>query len=272
MAYSKKHQRLAEKIREIFKQEFILRDDVQQYISSTIGHPSVRMLKSIMEEDENCEKESLLELILFPDESIQVKVEDILLRENFEKEDEDKVLKILLDKEVTAVILYPDPPDKIAFPVDELCVSRFLSRLNISKAIDKKLVNAVNRHVENREQLLVKVKLRNARFVYTGHGIDFLCDFFEKYKTNNTHFFNHLDFILDFLQEHEEGQDIYSALMSKKSTCQRNIKEALRYQKQLEKYNIETLMLKGIRNQSINVDEMRITMDMIDSITMNIFR
>ena len=64
---------------------------------------------------------------------------------------------------------------------------------------------------------------------------------------------------------------IYPALMKKKAACFLNLKKAMKYEKELAKHNVETLMLRGIRNPGINTDEMKAKISTIDKIALALF-
>jgi len=67
---------LADEIKKILGQGIDLNDDVVHYIDSTFSNPTVEELQTILADDSNCEKDSLMELLFFPDESMQVQLEE----------------------------------------------------------------------------------------------------------------------------------------------------------------------------------------------------
>ncbi len=220
---------------------------------------------------DNCERESLLELIVFPDEDIQVEMEAFLSGHPITQKDETEILTLLIKKDIRAMIIPPDSPEKIFVRMDDQNISLFLARLNLSKTLDKQLATAIETCVKKKYQLPVRVKFRNAGFLFSQERIDFLCEFFSFFNPEHPLYVTYLDFIIDFLHAHDGNQDIYTALNAKKRSCYRYLQSALKFQEQLAKYNIETLMMKGIKNQSINIEEMEETIHLIHNITMTIF-
>ncbi len=56
---------LAKKIEEILRHGLNLSHDVLHYIDSTFSNPSVKELETVINDESDCEKDSLLELIFF---------------------------------------------------------------------------------------------------------------------------------------------------------------------------------------------------------------
>ena len=84
---------LAKKISEMLSKGIGLSADVVHYIDSTFSNPTIEELQIILADDSNCEKDSLMELLFFPDESMQVELEELLERYKPQNEDEKKKFK-----------------------------------------------------------------------------------------------------------------------------------------------------------------------------------
>ena len=83
---------LAERIAKILLEGIRLNSAAMHYIDSTFSNPSIDELKEIIADNSDCENDSLIELIFFPDESIQMQLEDILQSHDYSKKDEKKIL------------------------------------------------------------------------------------------------------------------------------------------------------------------------------------
>jgi len=108
------------------------------------------------------------------------------------------------------------------------------------------------------------VRLRNKEFKESESKIDFLCEFFKQYATEHIDFLKHLDFILQFFAETEPGETIDHSLMQKKQNYEEKIQQAIKFEEQLRKNNIETMMMQGKRNQCINVADLKGKIDIIN--------
>ena len=98
---------LADEILKILQKGLTLSGDVVHYIDSTFSHPTIEELEDILADDSNCEKDSLVELLFFPDESMQVELEGFIESNHFKKEDEGKVLEYLCQKPLLVSFLSP---------------------------------------------------------------------------------------------------------------------------------------------------------------------
>ena len=76
---------------------------------------------------------------------------------------------------------------------------------------------------------------------------------------------------LGILEEADDWSDIYHALSSKKAVCFHSLLCAERFEEQLQKNNIETLLLQGVRPVPIDKDAVRRSMEIIDRICLAVF-
>ncbi|MBW1847221.1 MAG: hypothetical protein JRJ27_08800, partial [Deltaproteobacteria bacterium] len=67
---------LAEKIEKIFQEGIVLSHDVLHFVDSTFSNSTIKEFGDIFTDESNLERESLIELIFSPDESMQVQLED----------------------------------------------------------------------------------------------------------------------------------------------------------------------------------------------------
>jgi len=262
---------LADKILEILNEGIPLSDEVVQYIDSTFSNPTIEELNNILQDDSNCEKESLVELLFFPDENIQLQLEEFLENDSFEQEDEEKILNYLCQKPLLIVFHFADKRGAFSFAIPEATARQFVKRLNISKQIDRHLVSTIKKKVGEKHGNRFTVKIRNSRFAATDKALWLLRTFFEKWDTQSGGALKCIDFILSFLEEINQDADIFEALMKKKRFYLKHLKRTEKFEAQLLKTNMETLMLKGKIAAHINKNEARENMEIIDRISLTVF-
>ncbi|OQX08252.1 MAG: hypothetical protein BWK80_48375 [Desulfobacteraceae bacterium IS3] len=259
--------RLAEAIREIFRNGLTLSKDVLHYIDSTFANPSVAEIEAIFRDESDCEKDSLLELIFFPDESLQMQLEDILEQADFYKEDEAEIREFLLRQLPETRLYFPANMGSLKLLMPDWLIESFLSRLNICKKADKRLTEAINVYTQEKYAKLFKVRLRNTRFTQTENKVLFLCRFFEKAENYRIDISEHLNFALNFLDELWDDRDIYQSLKDKKEFYFHLLQKSLHFEEELKKNNMETLMLRGVRTPHINKDEILNKIRLIDALS-----
>ena len=262
---------LAERIVKIFREGIHLNSDVMHFIDSTFSSPCINELEKIIADHSDCERDSLIELIFFPDEEIQAKLEDLLKSHNYCREDENKVLDYLSPWQIESIIYFPDNKGALSVKMPNEAAGRFLTRLNIHKKIDKRIYAAIDTGVSEKLKISVRVKIRNTVNEITENKIFFLCEFFEKMEDESGDFLECLDFILSFLDEAENTSDLFSALMDKKRFYFKNLQRAEKFRQQLEKGNMETMILQGVKAPYINIEDEKRKMELIDKISLSVF-
>ena len=262
---------LAERIVKILKEGIHLNSDVMHFIDSTFSSPCINELEKIIADNSDCERDSLIELIFFPDEEIQAKLEDLLKSHNYCREDENKVLDYLSSGQIESTIHFPDNKGTLSVTMPYEVAGRFLVRLNIHKKIDKRIYAAIDTGVSEKLKISVSVKLRNTVNEITENKIFFLCDFFENMQDESGDFLECLDFILSFLDEAENTSKLFSALMNKKRFYFKNLQRAEKFWQQLEKANMETMILHGVKAPYISIEDEKRKMELIDKISLSVF-
>jgi hypothetical protein len=262
---------LAKKIIEILSKGIDLSDDVVHYIDSTFSNPTINELQTILADDSNCEKDSLMELLFFPDESMQIQLEESLERYRPQNKDENKILTYLGRYPLQVTFRFKDERGalKLQIPVD--VIPLLLTRLKLSKHLAAKLIESILNYGDTKNINGFKVKIRNSRFSPSDTKTGFLCSFFDKIGSRSNDIFECLEFVLDFLDEIKKEGDIYRALMAKKKFYFLSLQKAKKMDARLEKYNVETLMAQGERVVLIDQADARKKMRIIDRISRAVF-
>jgi hypothetical protein len=271
MKQPNKYGLLAKELQNIFRCGVVLSRDVVHYIDSTFFNPTIEELQEILLDDCNCEKDSLMELLFFADEAMQIQLEAMLERLHFQKIDEKLVAHALFQPPLSAVFRFPGHRGSLHLAVTEDIACQFITRLNISKHLNPGLLEVLNRYEDENIRNRIKVKMRNSRFSPTENQAKFLGLFFEKLDSRDNDFFGCLEFALNFLDEPASNNDVYRALMAKKKFYFGCLQKAKRLDSQLRKHNLETLMARGKRIVQIDPEDARQKMQMIDRISRAVF-
>lgn len=263
--------KLAEEIDRLLRQGMTLDSHVMSFIDSTFSYPTADQLRHILTDESDPERESLLNLIFSPDESIRIELENLLETEDFSRDDPGPVAHLLISIRPEIAVHLPGSSEPIHLPMSEADASGFVSRLRIFRKIDPRIAEAVNTHIEENERQAVKVRFRNRRADYTERQVRFLCLFFERMNTKSIGFSDCLELVLSLLDELGEDKDMYPALIGKKQFYFKSIQQAGRFDEQLKKSNIEIMMLQGVRAPYVNKDEATKKMRLIDRICISVF-
>ncbi len=267
MNTQEKCDRLADEIRKILSKGITLSNEVIHYIDSTFSNPSTTDLQSILADDSNCETDSLMELLVFPDEAMQFQLEPLLERLQFQNEDQRFVVDQLSQSQLRTIIRFPQDGQSLYLEVTEELASQFVSHLNISKHLAPDLLEILDGYDDENISRQIKVKLRNSQLSPSAEKIEFLSLFFKKFKPQDDDIFECLEFVVSFLEDLREFNDIYQALMAKKKFYFISLQKAKQLESQLQKHNMETLLARGRRVVLIDQQDARKKMRIIDRVS-----
>lgn len=271
MTISKDLKILEQAIAAIWRQGLTLSPDALHYIDSTLAGPTVQELSEILGDESHCERDPLLELIFFPDRSLQAQLEDLLERYDYTADDVNILSRSLSGRKPETTLMFPDGRGRLSLDIPDWAVERFISRLNIHKKLAPALIDAVRRHVPAPDQNGFKVRLRNTRFEFSEDKIYFLTVLLEKLAVDFRIVESAFDFMLSFFEEPVDDANLYGALMQKKRFYFQNLQKARRFEARLKSSNMETLILQGVRMSYFNPDEARRRIGLIDRICFAVF-
>ena len=266
-----KNKQVADRIIEILRSGFAINADTQHYIDSTFSNPSVGELEELLQDESSCETDSLMELLFFPDESVQLQLEDMIADTHFQRRDEREIQNRVCSTSLQTQIRFTDGRGTLEMMVTPSNAAQFIERLNLSRCPDPKLRSAIARYVHQGLQIRCKVRLRNTRPIISTNKIAFLQAFFKNLQIANDEFFDHLDFILSFLDESKDEPDIFQALMARKKLYFQSLQKAKKLDVQLTQDNVETLLLRGERVSYVDKADARKKIQIIDRISLAVF-
>jgi hypothetical protein len=266
-----KNRQVAEKIIEILQGGLTLNADTQHYIDSTFSNPSAGEFAELLQDQSSCETDSLMELLFFPDESVQLQLEEMIAETHFQSRDEAEIKNQVCSTSLQTSIRFGDGRGTIEKRVTPTNAAKFIARLNLSRYLDPGIRSAILRYVPRELQTRCKVRLRNARPITSPHKISFLETVLKKLQIDNDVFFDLLDFTLSFLDEIKDEADMFQALMARKKSCIQSLQKAKNLDNKLARHNVETLLLKGERVSCIDRADARKKIKIIDRISLAVF-
>lgn len=263
---------LGEKILELIQSGIIIDDDVMHYIDSTFSTPSAKEFAGILSDPSNCETETVLELMFYPDLQMQEKIELTLKTNNYNTDDVESAISYLSQKRLTVPLTFTDHRGTLTVPATDSIIRQLMSRLNITRQIDARLVKTLSRFDEDKTgDLRIRVLLRNCRIEFSDAVCSFLCVYIEKMYAESPYFEDAFTFLLNFFEYTDPTQDVYFSLMGEKKALLHNIDQAEKNEQALKKNCVEALMLKGVSLLSIDVAAARKKIVLIDHICISIF-
>ena len=268
---SERHRRLVGKIEQLLRAGIEVGPDLLGYIDATFSNPSVKDLEGIVADESDPEREGLLELIFFPDEPMQQKLEELLPEEGgLEQGDVDAAAAELPALRIQTGLVFSDRRGRLAVDFSPALITTFLQRLNLTHRIEPRLAMAISTLVAPVDRIAVRVILRNTRKPMGNGKIRFLCDFLAKLGGDDQ-LLACLDFTLNFLEDIEDGADVYAALMNRRRISWQLLRKSAQFEEKLKQDNIETLMLRGERAPHVSKEELLKTIALIERISLLVF-
>lgn len=244
---------------------------VLAYIDTTLFPPDPQRLAAFLTDDRDSERDSLLDLIFYPGQAVQIELEPLLGAARFSVDDEKDVHVRLMARGIDARIGMPDGRHLVSIPVPDFIKSQYLERLKISWHVDRDVDTAISGEVSTSLRTIVRVRLRNAGIQVATKQRVFLCRFFERMADDDTNFLACLDLVLAIMGDKEVSADGYDLLVEHKRRLFRSLQQAKRFEAALHQSNMETLMLQGVRAPNVSTSELGHQMRLIDQICFGVF-
>lgn len=261
-----KGRRLADEILVFFKNGISIDDSIQHYIDICLPGVSMEEVAHQIDEPPDLDTAPLMELIFFPDEALQVRLEPLLEAEIYDDNDETFVAELLKAEPVHTTWQVHRLRKAIPVRVPPSVLAPFVRRLGISRRIPPRLAAAIADVHPAETAIRLKVRLRNAQFPIDAPAADFLEAFVLGMDPGSKDYDTCFKLALELLGERRDESDPFRGLRLKTDALYRAKNAALQFEKQLQRSNMETLMHQGVRAPVIGVGEAEKKIALLDQI------
>jgi hypothetical protein len=226
---------------------------------------------------DDAERHTLLELVFFPDRTFQAALEETLDGAGLTSEAVAQLKQRLADR----------PPDagladaggrivgQLALPISG--GAAFVDRLNLEWRVAADLhqavwrVDALSGRPPGQVAAWLLVGLRNAALPQTAAQAHLLAAYLRHLPTGSMRFQDGFDFLMAFLPEHGQEENLYAALMARKRFLFRHLTLARRNAALFQQHNMETLNQAGFRVAHFDIPQAERAMDLIDLAAVTVF-
>lgn len=263
---------LLEPLAEALEKSGLLSDATLAFVETSLFTPRPEPLASFLKaDDDESERDSLLDLIFSPDQDVQITLEPLLEAACWAADDLAALRDQLMARPIAAWIRMPDGTRLVRIPVPDFIKSRYLDRLNVTWCLAGAMRAAIDRHLSPDMALCVKVRLRNGKVRPTADQQPMLCRFFERMIDDEPDFLACLDLFLSLMDRTITADGLYDHLVAHKRFLFRSLQQAQRFEALLRQSNMETLMLQGVRAPHAPQDELTAHMRLVDLICVRLF-
>ena len=237
----------AKDIRDIFQNGLRINNKDSHFILSSMPITNLNEINKMIHDPANMDYDALMELIYFPDESIQIRLEDRIESSHFHPQDIDTIVTHLMSMQTHTCILSPKKQRLLTIPTSHSGARTFLQRLNLSRHLEAELIQAIEAAVGPPANMKYKVWIRNMTREPGKRETEFLRNLF--LKLGHTHQLRDrlIDFALRFLEETRDDVELLSGLIQYKQRCLQHIQRLDRLDMKRQNHNFETRIALGIR-------------------------
>jgi hypothetical protein len=258
-------------VQAIFEEGLHVNQDSRHFIFSTVSISDIRELKTLMADPASCDSDSLIELIYFPDEALQRRLEDRLQSERFQQKDEQTILEQIVSCRGKTRVRFDGLEPVLVIATPESGARAFLSRLNITRHLDPELTRIMDQTAGKILSTKYSVWLRNMVMDLRDREIDFLKNLFLKMDARHDRFHEYVGFSLRFLEESRKNADLFQSLKQHKQRCLYHLQRSERFEAYRRNHNLETLMAHGIRIPYMDKQALLIQITLVDDIGLALF-
>lgn len=266
-------QKLADAIEKTLEQGIYLSKETAHFMESTCGiaHPAdlVRALAPPLD----AEAESICEMIFYPDEVQQMRLEPAAQECGaLGREELGMVEEMIAERSIEAGIFFPGFDSPASIPMPGEAAARFVRRLGLDRLIDPGILSTVHERAGSRQRgVALAVRLRNARFAFSENRRFPLEAFLIRMDGADPGFMDLFDMLCRVLDAVDDREELYDALMDRKRRCVEMIQRAEKNRKDLEKQPVEALMMRGASIAAVNEEETKREMHQIDQIALCLY-
>lgn len=261
--------RLTDSLLQIFSAGFTLDRDAVHFLNSTYDIQSSEDFSGFISESDPDDLYTALELILFPREKDQIELEPVISGYDFSEKDLESLYNNLTKAIITTQLRYSEEScgAKVEIPHDILHL--YILRLKLTSSPPPEFTSEIKNFTGSNHSS-VCVKLRNSRIGYNTNIKLFLSRYFTSTENSYDNLCK-LNIILLILEEAYEKCDIFNLFLNKREEYVRQIEAAKKLEEELKKSNFETMIMKGARISSGNIDELSRKLNVADSVLINIY-
>lgn len=263
--------RLADAIREIFAEGIDLDEAVHHFIESSVSDAAPETVAEVLESPLDFGAEPLMELIFFPEEDHQLRLEPLLQAERFDEGDAAAVESLLSEPPLEARLRLSWAGTEATLSPPAWVAAEFLKRLRIDWRGNAEILAALDNRLENETAQGFRVMMRNARFRPSERTRPFLVHFLERFEGNTADLRDAFDFLLGFLPGMPPNQPIYGALLDRKRRAQKALSLAQDAETRREESNMEILLMQGFRASHVDVPAVERELALLDRIFYAVF-
>ena len=237
----------AKHIRDIFADGLCISNKDSHFILSTLPVAHLDEIDKLIQDPDSSGYGTLMELIYFPEESVQMRLEDRIESARFQPQDVDSILTHLISMQTDTRIFSPNKRLLLTMPTPRSGARAFLQRLNLCRHLGGDLIQTIEAAVDPMSAIKYKVWVRNMTQKLSKRDTQFLQHLFLKLVPQYQSRDRLIKFALRFLEETQADVEPLQGLIQYKQRCLQHIQRLERFESKRQNHNFETRMALGLR-------------------------
>lgn len=218
----------------------------------------------VLENDAGTEAESALALLFFPDEAVQLEVEELLAGRALTPAQVAELAARLAAPPLTVAFELPEGRGRIELAFTAARARQWVEHLRLTRAVPRELEAAIACALSSPAANRWRLIWRNARLRPAPAVVDFLGRLIPAFDPCERQGRDGLAFLLEFLRETGDDADIHRGLAERKRRLAAALARSRRQEAALTRGTMETLIGRGGRLVAVDKGETRRQMDWID--------
>lgn len=254
------------KLLQTWKEELSLSGDVLFFLESVMGITSPVTLEHAVNDEEEQDRETILEMILFPGPLMRSALEPMLEPRGLTLSQIDFITQTLASNHPTLRMLHPGQTAPIVVQIPPDQVELFVSRLYLNKTLDPVICGALEKSFSTDIAMECRVMLRCHHAVFKGSNCQVLVDFIQKARDQKHQFTELFQFFLTIMSEAPVSGRIESYLLDRYNQEKKQLIEILKFEEKQARYSMDYLMMTGYQAPSDSLENVQTRLEKLDQI------
>jgi hypothetical protein len=235
---------IVREIEKIWKSGIRISPEVLFFLESTFGMTTAAEFEAVWEEDDSCDQEMVLEMLLFPDHQMRMSIEPALGRDGLNEEAVTSIAHALSRKFPTLQVTHSSWEKELRIPVSTDQAALFVSRLFLARSVDAGIDRALERCRPQEERLAARVWLRCRPIDVKDDVRQMLICFIE--NTNDMHppFPSLFRLLADTLISKPVSLDARAVLIDRRKQEKQRLEQIQAFEEKQDRYGMEYLMMQ----------------------------
>jgi len=255
----------AEAIRALLDEGLPQDESVLRFAATTHADVSAQGIAALFADRDDPEASSLADLLLFPGEEVQRRLEPALESARPTPEQSEELGRIIEETVERTWALFPDG-QRLELRLEPGEASLFVRRLRPEHTAPEEVLAVIGRRFPGDAGLRFKTLLRHCRLEWSAQRKVFVCALLEGIEASQADTADALAWTLRHLAATEPGASFIDGLGAAYAALEANLKRARDFARMLQSSSYEVMMSQGVRAPHLHEEGLRREMALADMV------